>query len=356
MRELVERLMGGLPSTAAVERQGRADPIQDWEAHGPAPHSAALPAPDPAASLPPKAEAPGAVQLSLALDEEARPDWPAVRYFEDRGLHHRHWKAARRVPWLQINAENSLAAFAYMDVARSHYEALLAAWLPPATWAVVDGRGRLSVAWSLVRGVHWNRESWAWRRRKARTIDHELALALGARRTVGRNIDAPIPRALHANPAASPSPWQHVGWTGERYRLRHLNRRSRRSGIVVVGGTGMTAGGRAAGGRASGEARQVIAAERRALVEKLVEAGLSTRAIAAAVEAQTGRKVTTRTIRSDRKAVGLELGGRKKAIIEGLREGYSDADVAHELECSARTVRRHRAAAGITRPSGGARR
>ncbi|MDE2806550.1 MAG: hypothetical protein OXN18_15515 [Gemmatimonadota bacterium] len=59
------------------------------------------------------------MQLSLALDEEARPDWPSVRCFEDRGLHHRHWKAARRVPWLQINAENSLAAFAYMDVARS---------------------------------------------------------------------------------------------------------------------------------------------------------------------------------------------------------------------------------------------
>lgn len=92
---------GFVPVRELVERQGRADPIQDWEAHGPAPHSAALPAPDPAASLPPKAAAPDAVQLSLALDEEARPDWPAVRYFEDRGLHYRHWKAARRVPWLQ---------------------------------------------------------------------------------------------------------------------------------------------------------------------------------------------------------------------------------------------------------------
>lgn len=353
VRELVERLMGGLPSAAAVERQGRADPIQDWEAHGPAPHSAALPAPDPAASLPPKAEAPDAVQLSLALDEEARPDWPAVRHFEDRGLHHRHWKAARRVPWLQINAENSLAAFAYMDVARSHYEALLAAWLPPATWTVVDGRGRLSVAWSLLRGVHWNRGSWAWRRRKARTIDHELALALGARRTVGRNIDAPIPRALHANPAASPSPWQHVRWTGERYRLRHLDSRSRGSGIVTPAAPTVAAVGRAAGGVASGAARQVIAAERRALVADLVNAGLSTREIAAVVEVRTGRKVSDRTIRSDRKAVGLELGGRTKAIIEGVREGYSDADIAHVLECSARTVQRHRIEAGIERPKGG---
>ena len=349
MRELVERLMGGLPSTAAVGRQGRADPIQDWEFHGPAPHSAALPVPDPAVSPPPEAEAPDAVQLSLALDGEARPDWPAVRYFEDRGLHHRHWKAARRVPWLQINAENSLAAFAYMDVARSHYEALLAAWLPPATWTVVDGRGRLSVAWSLVRGVHWNRGSWAWRRRKARTIDHELALALGARRTVGRNIDAPIPRALHANPAASPSHWQHVGWTGERYRLRHLDSQSRRSGIVTAEGSTV---GRAVSRRAAVKARQVIAAERRALVEKLADAGLSTRAIAAAVEAQTGRKVAVRTIRRDRRAVGWELGGRKKAILEGVREGYSDAYVAHVLECSARTVRRHRIEAGLARPRG----
>ena len=306
MRELVERLMGGLPSAAAVERQGRADPIQDWEFHGPAPHSAALPVPDPAASLPPKAEAPDAVQLSLALDEEARPDWPAVRYFEDRGLHHRHWKAARRVPWLQINAENSLAAFAYMDIARSHYEALLAAWLPPATWTVVDGRGRLSVAWSLVRGVHWNRESWAWRRRKARTIDHELALALGARRTVGRNIDAPIPRALHANPAASPSPWRHVGWTGERYRLRHLDSRSRGSGIVTPAASTVAVVGRAVGHRASVKARQVIAAERRALVADLVNAGLSTREIAAVVEVRTGRKVSDRTIRRDRKSLGVE--------------------------------------------------
>ena len=349
VRELVERLMSGLPSSAAVERQGRADPIEDWEFHGPAPHSAALPVACPASSLPPKPEAPDAVQLSLALDEAARPEWPAVRYFEDRGLHHRHWKAARRVPWLQINAENSLAAFAYMDVARSHYEALLAAWLPPATWTVVDARGRLSVAWTLLRGVHWNRGSWAWRRRAAGTIDHELALALGARRTVGRNIDAPIPRALHANPAASPSPWREVRWTGERYRLRHLDSRSRGSGIVTAGGSVV---GRAVGGRASGAARQVIVAERRALVEKLVEAGLSTRAIAAAVEAQTGWKVDVRTIRRDRKAVGLELSGRGKAIIEGVREGYPDAYVARVLECSARTVRRHRIEAGLTRPRG----
>ena len=148
IRELPEQLMGGLPSSSAVERQGNADPIQDWEAHGPAPHSAAPPAPNAAEAFPPPraAAAPDAVQLSLALDADARPDWPAVRYFEGRGLHHRHWKAARRVPWLQVNAENSLAALAYMDVARSHYEALVASWLPPATWTVVDGRGRLSVA------------------------------------------------------------------------------------------------------------------------------------------------------------------------------------------------------------------
>ena len=125
---------------------------------------------------------------------------------------------------------------------------------------------------------------------------------------------------------------------------------------MIAGDADVAAGGRAVSGRASVEARQVIAAERRALVEKLVEAGLSTRAIAAAVEAQTGRKVTTRTIRSDRKAVGLELGGRKKTIIEGVREGYSDADIAHVLECSARTVQRHRIEAGLTQPRGGARR
>ena len=150
-----------------------------------------------------------------------------------------------------------------MDVARSHYEALVAAWLPPATWTVLDGRGRLSVAWALLRGVHWNRGSWAWRRRKARTIDQELALALGAVGQVGRNIDAPIPRRLHANPAARPSPWQHVGWTGERYRLQHLDKRSRGGGVVTAGAPAEVVTGRAAGGVASGSARQVIAAERR---------------------------------------------------------------------------------------------
>lgn len=306
VRELVERLMGGLPSSAAVERQGNADPIQDWEFHGPAPHSAAPPAPPTAEAFPPPPRA-DAVQLSLALDADARPDWPAVRYFEDRGLHHRHWKAARRVPWLQVNAENSLAAFAYMDVARRHYEALLAAWLPPATWTVVDGRGRLSVAWALRSGVHWNRGSWAWRRRYARTIDQELALALGARGQLGRNIDAPIARRLHANPAASPSPWQHVGWTGERYRLQHLDKRSRGAGVVTAGAPAEVVTGRAAGGVASGSARQVIAAERRALVADLVGIGLSTREIAAVVEVRTGRKVAARTIRHDRKAMGLAV-------------------------------------------------
>ena len=42
------------------------------------------------------------------------------------------------------------------------------------------------------------------------------------------------------------------------------------------------------------------------LVAKLVDAGLSTRAIAAAVEAQTGRKVAARSVRRDRKALGME--------------------------------------------------
>ena len=243
-----------------------------------------------------------------------------------------------------------------MDVARSHYEALLADWLPPATWTVVDGRGRLSVAWALRSGVHWNRGSWAARRRKACTIDQDLALSLGAVGQVGRNIDAPIPRRLHANPAASPSPWRHVGWTGERYRLQHLDKRSRGAGVVTAGAPAEVVTGRAAGGVASGSARQVIAAERRALVAKLVDAGLSTRAIAAAVEAQTGRKVAARTIRHDRKAVGLGLRGRKQAIIEGVREGYPDAYVAHVLECSPRTVQRVRIEAGLAQSRGGARR
>lgn len=308
IRELLEQLMGGLPSSATVGRQGNADPIQDWEAHGPAPHSAAPPAPPAAEAFPPppRAEAaPVAVQLSLALDPDARPDFPAVRYFEDRGLHHRHWKAARRVPWLQLNAENSLAALAYVDVARAHYEALVADWLPPATWTVIDGRGRLSVAWALRSGVHWNPGSWAWRRRYARTIDHELALALGARGQLGRNIDAPIARRLHANPAASPSPWQHVGWTGERYRLQHLDKRSRGGGVVIPEGSGAAVTGRAVGGLASGSARQVIAAERRALVAELVDKGLSTREIAAVVEVRTGRRVPVRTVQHDRQVLGL---------------------------------------------------
>lgn len=354
VREIAERLLGGLPSTAAAERLGRADPIQDWEAHATAPHSAAHPAPAPA-EIPGavEAEAPDGLQLSLALDDEARPDWPAVRYFEDRGLHHRHWKAARRVPWLQLNAENSLAAFAYLDVAEAHYRALLADWLPPATWTVVDGRGRLSVAWALRRGVHWNPASWAWRRRKARTIDQELALGLGAAAQIGRNIDAPIPRRLHANPAASPSPWRRVSWTGERYRLRHLDRRAGRSTIVIPDQTDAATTGRAVGGRASGQARQVIAAERRAVVGALLEGGLeSTREIAAVVEIRTGRKVHASTITRDRQALGSEI-PIGEVILDGVREGHSDAYVAHVIGCSPRTVQRHRLAAGIERPKGG---
>ena len=134
-----------------------------------------------------------------------------------------------------------------------------------------------------------------------------MALALGAPGQLGRNIDAPIPRRLHANPAASPSPWQHVGWTGERYRLQHLDKRSRGAGVVTAGAPAEVVTGRAAGGVASGSARQVIAAERRALVADLVGKGLSTREIAAVVEVRTGRKVTPRTVRNDRKALGLSV-------------------------------------------------
>lgn len=361
VREIAERLLGGLPSAAAAERLGRADPIQDWEAHGTAPHSAAPPLPLPA-EVPsaPEATAPDGAQLAFAfdqaLDPEARPDWPAVRYFEDRGFHHRQWKAARRVPWLQLNAENSLAAFAYLDVAEAHYRALLADWLPPATWTVVDGRGRLSVAWALRRGVHWNPKSWTWRRRKARSIDQELAQRLGALAQIGRNIDAPIPRRLHANPAASPSPWRSVSWTGECYRLRHLDSRAGRSMIVIPDQADAAPTGRAVGGRASAEARQLIAAERRAVVAALLEGGLEdTREIAAVVEIRTGRKVHASTIRKDRQAVGGEIPIRE-VILDGVREGHPDAYVAHVVGCSPRTVQRHRLAAGIERPKGGARR
>ena len=307
--ELVEGLMDGLASRAAVERQGRADPIEAWEFRGTSPHSAALLAPAAASPLPETgSDAPDAVQLSLVLDEAARPEWPAVRYFEHRGDHHRHWAAATRAPWLQLSAENSLAALAYEAVDATRYAALVAAGLPSATWTVLDARGRLSVAWALLCGVHWNRGSWTWRKQHARSVDHELALVLGARAQLGRSLEARIPCRLHPNPAASPSPWRHVRWSGERYRLRHLDARSRPGGVVIGGDAAPPAVGRAVGGRASGTARQVIAAERRALVAKLVEVGLSTRAIAAAVEAQTGRKVAVRTVRNDRQVLGLTGG------------------------------------------------
>lgn len=273
--EVLERLLDGLPSRSAAERLGAADPIQEWESHGIAPHSAAAPAPAAASPLPETdTEAPDAVQLSLALDEAARPEWPAVRFFEWKGEHHRAWDAASRAPWLQLSAENSLAALAYEAVDAARYASLVAAAVPPATWTVLDGRGRLSVAWALLCGVHWNAGSpWAWRKRYARTIDQELAMALGARAQIGRALEARLPRRLHANPAARPTPWRHVRWTGERYRLRHLDMRSRGTGVITPEGSGAAVTGRAVGGLASGSARQVLAAERRILVADLVGKG-----------------------------------------------------------------------------------
>ena len=124
---------------------------------------------------------------------------------------------------------------------------------------------------------------------------------------IGRALEVRLPRRLHANPAARPTPWRHVRWTGERYRLRHLDMRSRGAGVITPEGSGAAVTGRAVGGLASGSARQVIAAERRTLVADLVGKGLTTREIAAVVEVRTGRKVTPRTVQLDRKALGLEV-------------------------------------------------
>ena len=269
---------------------------------------------------PPRTEAPDGVQLSLALDAEACPDWPAVRYFENRGLHHRHWKAARRLPWLQVNAENSLAALAYMDVARSHYEALVAAWLPPATWTVLDAAaacpspGRFSGA-STGTGGHGRggggrpapstRSSrWRWERWGQVGPEHRCPDPPTPTREPGRQTVALATRRLDGRALPPPAPRQPKPGSG-----------------VVTAGAPEKAGGRAVGGLASGTARQVIAAERRTLVADLVGKGLSTREIAAVVEVRTGRRVAARSVRRDRKALGLEGIGRT-ALVTGHEQPY----------------------------------
>ena len=46
----------------------------------------------------------------------------------------------------------------------------------------------------------------------------------------------------------------------------------------------------------------------------------------------------------------------REKVTRGVLAGYTDAEIAGALQCSTRTVQRHRIAAGLTRPRGGARR
>lgn len=47
---------------------------------------------------------------------------------------------------------------------------------------------------------------------------------------------------------------------------------------------------------------------------------------------------------------------RREKVRRGVLTGYTDAEIARAIGCSTRTVQRHRIAAGLTRPRGGARR
>lgn len=46
---------------------------------------------------------------------------------------------------------------------------------------------------------------------------------------------------------------------------------------------------------------------------------------------------------------------RRAMIRSAVLEGFTDAEIAGALQCSPKTVQRHRLAAGLTRPRGGAR-
>ena len=47
---------------------------------------------------------------------------------------------------------------------------------------------------------------------------------------------------------------------------------------------------------------------------------------------------------------------RRAMIASAVLDGFTDAEIARALRCSPKTVQRHRLAAGLTRPRGGARR
>ena len=43
---------------------------------------------------------------------------------------------------------------------------------------------------------------------------------------------------------------------------------------------------------------------------------------------------------------------RREKVRRGVLAGYTDAEIAGALQCSPKTVQRHRLAAGLTRPMG----
>ena len=333
-RREIARLRDRWRAIRTVGRLGRPEPIEAWELEALAaalePEEAAAPVPvDPR-------------QLSLPLGDLVPDLNRFVRVSERRDDPRKLWwptaAAAEKWPFLDMDTPTSANVIALEVPDGSRVAAAVEAGdVPPPRW-LIEGLawGAAAAAWTLERPVHLRPGCRARPRWLLWLAVEWLAEVTGGDPGYGsRRPRNPLTR----NPVFAERKGLRVAYDrrgrislGEvrsQYMPRSRSPRGGRRGllpgpramIVVPDGWPTWASAQRKGGRS------------RASMDSFEEARWA--GLEASIATRVAQGATTR-----------------EKVTRGFLAGFTDAEIARALQCSPRTVRRHRTAAGLTRPMG----
>ena len=337
-RRGVAKLRGRHRAIEAVGRLGRPEPIEAWEL-------AYLATPE---EPPVIEEAAAADPLQFVLDlrdvvPDLNPDVLRVgaRRDDPRQLWRPTGEAMHRWPWVDMDTPTSanVIALEVRDGERAA-AAVDAGDIPPPRWRIDLAWGAAALAWTLARPVHLRpgcrtRPVWAWW-----VVADYLAEVTGGDPGWGSG----RPRnPLVRNPLHAVRKGRGVTWSAEGcISLGDVRRQYLPRGRVPTG------------------ERRGLLPRRRALVV-VPDAWPTWRQ----AQRRGGRRRASMDSFEDARKAGLKASiatrvaqgkTRRAMIASAVLDGFTDAEIARALRCSPKTVQRHRLAAGLTRPRGGARR
>ena len=361
-RRGVAELRGRQRSIEAVGRLGRAEPIEPWELEQLAETEETPPLEGSAAADP----------LQLVLDlwqvvPDLNPRWLRVgeRPDDPRRLWRPTVEAMHRWPWVDMDTPTSINVLGLeVPDGEAAAAAVDAGDAPPPRWWIDLEWGAAAIGWTLARPVHHRPDCraaplWAfW------LVADYLAEVTGG----APGWDSGRPRnPLTRNPLFAVRKGRTVTWSAEGcISLADVRRqyipRSRvpgRRGLLPARqaprqgwrATARLAGPRPAergiGGREPGRRSMIVVPD---LWPTWMRA-----------QRKGGRRRASMDSFEDARRAGLEASiavrmargaTRREKVRRGVLAGYTDAEIAGALQCSPKTVQRHRLAAGLTRPMG----